>query len=139
MAKMHRAFGTTADVGVVSFGADQKEAFEEQAKGMFSLMADLRQVKLSESFDLETSGADREGLLVAWLNELLFLYDTQGVFLREFEITEMGETRLKATVRGERIDPGRHTRKTEVKAVTWHMLEVAVTVGGFRTRVVYDI
>ncbi len=139
MAKMRRAFGTTADVGVVSFGADQKEAFEEQAKGMFSLMADLRQVKLGESFDLEASGPDRESLLVAWLNELLFLYDTRHVLIRKFEITEMGEKRLKATVRGERIDPARHILKTEVKAVTWHMLEAAVTVDGFRTRVVYDI
>lgn len=132
-------FGTTADVGVESAGKDLKEAFGEQAAGMFSIMTDLEAVEPKLAFDVEATGNDLESLLVAWLNELLFIYDTKKVFLGDFEITAFEEDRLKAEVRGEEIDPSRHTLKTEVKAVTYHMLEVRQADGGYVTRVVYDI
>jgi len=139
MAKWHRAFGTTADVGVNSSGDSMKEAFEAQAAGMFSLMTDLRRVRSVDEFTVEAGGADAGGLLVAWLNELLYLYETKRVFLRTFEIKTLTGRKLKAVVYGERIDPARHLKKTEVKAVTYHMLEAGETEDGFATRVVYDI
>ena len=134
-----KLFGTTADVGVESAGKDLKEAFEEQAAGMFSIMTDLEAVEPRLSFDVEATGNDLESLLVAWLNELLFIYDVKKVFLRSFEIKSFEEGRLKAGVRGEEIDPARHPLKTEVKAVTYHMLDVRQSDGGYVTRVVYDI
>ena len=132
-------FGTTADVGVESAGKDLKEAFEEQAAGMFSIMTDLESVEPRLSFDVEATGNDLGSLLVAWLNELLFIYDAKKIFLRSFEIISFEEGRLKAEVKGEEIDPSRHPLKTEVKAVTYHMLEVRQADGGYVTRVVYDI
>jgi SHS2 domain-containing protein len=139
MAKKYRVFGTTADVGVVSSGKDLKEAFENQAAGMFSIMTDMRHVRPVQAFHVEAEGKDPEGLLIAWLNELLFLCDTGRVFLKGFEITYMEHLKLKANAYGEGIDPGRHVVKTEVKAVTYHRLEVRRTRKGVRTRVVYDI
>lgn len=135
----YRKFGTTADVGVVSFGRDMKEAFERQAAGMFSVMTDTRGVRPVSSMDVEARGGDYESLLVAWLDELLFLRDTKDVMLRRFEIQALEGFSLKATVYGEEIDFARHVLKAEVKAVTYHMLSVEVVAGGVRTRVVYDI
>ncbi len=134
-----KLFGTTADVGVESAGKDIREAFEDQAAGMFSIMTDLDAVGPKLGFDIEATGSDLESLLVAWLNELLFIYDAKKVFLGNFKITAFEEDRLKAEVRGEEIDPARHALKTEVKAVTYHMLEVRQADGGYVTRVVYDI
>lgn len=134
-----KLFGTTADVGVESAGKDLKEAFEEQAAGMFSIMTDLESVEPKISFDVEATGNDLESLLVAWLNELLFIYDAKKVFLGSFDIKSFEEGRVKAEVRGEEIDPARHPLKTEVKAVTYHMLEVRQSDDGYVTRVVYDI
>ena len=134
-----KLFGTTADVGVESAGKDLKQAFEEQAAGMFSIMTDLESVEPKISFDVEATGNDLESLLVAWLNELLFIYDAKKVFLGSFDIKSFEEGRVKAEVRGEEIDPARHPLKTEVKAVTYHMLEVRQSDGGYATRVVYDI
>jgi len=135
----YRKFGTTADVGVVSFGADVKDAFARQAAGMFSGMTDMRLVRPAVSFPVEAAGEDYESLLVAWLNELLFLRDTKDVLLCRFEIGSIDGTRLKAVVHGEYMDDTRHVRKAEVKAVTYHMLSVEEAPGGVKTRVVYDI
>ncbi|MBI5191016.1 MAG: archease [Nitrospirae bacterium] len=135
----YRKFGTTADVGVVSFGKDMKDAFERQAAGMFSVMTEMRGVRPILSFDVEAEGGDYESLLVAWLNELLYLRDTKDVLLCRFEINQLDGFRLKAAVCGEAMDEARHVNKSEVKAVTYHMLLVEQTADGVKTRVVYDI
>ena len=138
-SKAYRIFGTTADVGVVSRGTGLIPAFEGQAAGMIAVMTDMRRVRATEGFTVEAEGPDLPGLLVSWLEELHFLFDTKGVLLKEFRITRLTGLRLKATVRGEAIDPNRHVMKTPIKAVTYHMLEVKETGEGVTTRVVYDI
>ena len=139
MSRRYEIFGTTADVGVTSHGSTLPEAFEAQAQGMFDVMAELDRVQAKEEFTVEADGADDEVLLVAFLNELLFLFDAKRVLLREFHITETGGGKLKAAVKGEAIDLTRHVIKTPVKAVTYHMLKVERTPEGYRTVVVYDI
>lgn len=135
----YRHFGTTADVGVTSYGESLKEAFENQAAGMFSIMVDLRGVREKLSFDIEAQASDLEGLLIAWLDELLFVSETKRVFLKRFEVVSIVETKLRAKAYGEEINPARHVLKTDVKAVTYHMLEVRREPGCVTTRVVYDI
>ena len=139
MGRRYRVFGTTADVGVVSRGQDIKEAFENQAAGMFSVMVDLRTVATGLSFSVKASGHDNESLLASFLEELLYLFDTKNVFLKEFRITKFDSHTLTAEAKGEDIDPQRHIIKTMVKAVTYHMLKVDVSPGIVRTTVVYDI
>jgi SHS2 domain-containing protein len=139
MAKRYRIFGTTADLGVISWGKDLKEAFENQAAGMFAAMVDLRGVRPRQRLTLETKGIDDERLLFKFLGELLFIFDAKRMFLRRFEITSMGKGGLKAEVLGEPVDLTRHTVRTPIKAVTYHMLAVKRIDGGYSTRVIYDI
>lgn len=139
MEKRYRIFGTTADVGVKSSGRNMKEAFENQATGMFSIMVDLRTVTAGPSFNVKASGHDNESLLASFLEELLYISDTKQVFLKEFRITKLDGRTLSAEAKGEDIDPRRHIIKTQVKAVTYHMLKVDVSPGMVSTTVVYDI
>ncbi len=132
-------FGTTADVGVTSRGRDLREAFENQAAGMFSVMVDLRTVAAVQSFRVKASGHDNESLLASFLEELLYLFDTKQVFLKEFQITGLNGFTLTAEAKGEDMDPQRHIIKTPIKAVTYHMLKVEDSPGTVRTTVVYDI
>ena len=139
MGHRYRIFGTTADVGVVSRGRDLQEAFENQAAGMFSVMVDLRTVTTGRSFKVKAVGHDNESLLASFLEELLFIYDTKQVFLKQFRITRLDGHTLTAEAKGEDINPRRHIIKTPVKAVTYHMLNVEVLPGTVKTTVVYDI
>jgi len=139
MGRLYRVFGTTADVGVTSIGRDLKEAFENQAAGMFSVMVDLRTVAAVQSFSVKATGHDNESLLASFLEELLYIFDTKQVFLKEFQITRLDGHMLAAEAKGEGIDSQRHIIKTPIKAVTYHMLKVEVSPEKVSTTVVYDI
>jgi SHS2 domain-containing protein len=114
----------TADVGIIAYGKDLKEAFANAAYGMFSLIADLDGVSERISREVNVESSDQEALLVDWLNELLYIFDVDRIIFKRFEITDLNRNRLKAKVYGERIDNSRHQLRTAVKAATYHMLKI---------------
>jgi len=63
----------------------------------------------------------------------------EGYLLREFNIEEISKKGLKAKVRGEKLDLSRHTLKTEIKAVTYHQLEVKKTAKGWEAQIIFDV
>jgi SHS2 domain-containing protein len=128
----------TADVGIVAYGADVKEAFANAARGMFSLIVEAGSVRETAHRDIEVTAPDEESLLVTWLNELIYLFDVENVLFSRFEIIELDATRLKARAYGEPVDDTRHMLKTGIKAATYHMVEVDRSKGG-RVQVLFDI
>ena len=138
MAKDFEFIEHTADVGIMAYGADVREAFVNAARGMFSLMVELGTINEVGHRDIEVDAPDVESLLAAWLNELICLFDAENVLFSRFEITEFGETYLRARAYGESVDSSRHKLKIGIKAATYHMLEVDQSDGG-RVRVLFDI
>jgi SHS2 domain-containing protein len=128
----------TADVGIIAYGADMKQAFANAAKGLFSLITDLNDVKEVLHRDAELTATDEESLLVEWLNELIYRFDTERIIFKRFEIIQLDNTRLKARGYGEKVDKSRHRLKTGVKAATYHMLKVERGDGG-KVQVLFDI
>ncbi len=128
----------TADAGIVAYGVGLKEAFANAAYGMFSLMADLDKVDEDFRRTIEVEAEDREELVVAWLNELLYLLDVERVILKRFDITQLSDTRLKAEVFGDRIDRSRHILQAGIKAATHHTLDIRKN-DGYSIRVIFDV
>lgn len=129
----------TADIGIIAYGIDMREAFANAAYGMFSLMADLRQVREETSRYVEAEAGDRESLVVSWLNELLYLFDVERIIFRRFDILELTDTRLKADAYGEKADASRHRLRGGIKAATYHTLKVAKYPGRCHVRVIFDV
>lgn len=113
----------TADVLVRAGGKDMEEAFANAAYALFDTMCDASAVEPLGVKKVELEAPDLEQLLVDWLSRLLFLCDVDDMLFSDFEVRITG-TKLKARVRGERLDPDKHHLKTDVKAITYHMLEV---------------
>jgi len=132
-------FDHTADVGIVGRGATLGEAFANAAKAMFSLMVDLDRIEPREERRIEVEADDREGLLVAWLAELLYVSEVDNLVFNRFDVDEISDTRVVAHAHGEPLDLDRHNPKLMIKAVTRHMLEVASVAGGYQVRVILDI
>jgi len=84
-------------------------------------------------------GKDREALLVAWLSELLYLFEVEGFLPVEYEIGNLGDQQLEAKVRGDILDPARHSVKGLVKAATYHLVEVKEVDGRWQVQVVLDV
>ena len=124
---MKRAFEIidhTADIGIIAYGADIKQLFSNAALALFSLITDPQSIEGKSRYDLEVNSEDRDGLLVEWLNELIYLFDAKQILLNRFEIESLTDDRLQATCYGEEFNPSRHRMKMGVKAATYHMLKL---------------
>jgi SHS2 domain-containing protein len=134
-----RSFPTTADVGLAASAPTVSGLFEALGVGLFALMTDLRKVRPLEERVVSASAPDPEGLVVAYLTELINLEQDDGFVGRAIEARAIGRppTAILATVRGERLDEARHVRRKEVKAVTLHRLTVGLDPP--RARVILDI
>jgi SHS2 domain-containing protein len=129
----------TADIGIVAYGTDIKQVFANAALGLFNLMADLDDFKEDVQRELELSAEDVEVLLVEWLNELIYIFDVEHIIFKRFEIERLTSTQIKARCFGEKIKPGQHKLKREIKAATYHMLRISKEDGGYKVQVIFDI
>jgi SHS2 domain-containing protein len=77
--------------------------------------------------------------MVDWLSELLYLHDVEMLLFRGFKVDSIGEDGLKATVKGEPFQEGVHAIKTEVKAVTYHRIEVRKENRKWRAQIIFDL
>ena len=114
----------TADIGLTAYGDTLAETFANAAFGLFSIIADLDNVRETESRSVEVGADDAQMLLVDWLNELIYLFDVERLLFKRFEISHFETSRLKANCFGERYDPSRHQVKLGVKAATYHRVQV---------------
>ncbi len=138
MEKEFEIINHTADVGIMAYGADIKQAFTNAARALFSLITELDDVEEVLYRDIELVAPDQESLLVEWLNELIYIFDTENIIFKRFDITKFSNTQLKARSYGERVDKSKHKIKIGVKAATYHMLKVERG-DGCKIQVLFDI
>jgi SHS2 domain-containing protein len=127
----------TADVGVKAYGNTVAEAFEHAAEGMFDIITDESTIDSVGEYKILLEAPDYEQLLVDWLSKLLFLNGAENLVFGKFEVT-ITENRLSACVFGEKYDIKKHKMGVEIKAVTYHMVQVHTTDPIF-VQVLFDI
>ena len=137
--RAYEVFEHTADVGIHAFGTTLPELFIHAAQGMESLMVVPEQVRELVTREIIVEGHDVVSLLIAWLNELVFLFDTEYLLFCEFEIDAFTETSLRGRASGEPYDAQRHDLSSTIKDVTWHEASVERTGDGYRARIIFDI
>lgn len=135
MRKRYQQLEHTADLALRIYGGDLRELFANAAYAMFRQLADLARLKATQHQHVEVEGSDGESLLVNWLNELLYLHETEGQVYTEFDIQELTTTCLKATVFGA------ETRDVHliIKAATYHNLAIRQSKDGYQATVVFDV
>ena len=114
----------TADIGLIAYGQDLAEAFSNAAYGLFSIITDLRRVRKVESRIVELQERSPEDLLFSWLNHLIYLFDTEQMLFKSWDVQEFDGLKIKSVCFGEKADPLRHDLKLGVKAATYYMLKV---------------
>jgi SHS2 domain-containing protein len=124
----------TADRALRVWGAELPDLFAGAARGMVGLMADLNCLQATRWRELRLEAPDRETLLVAWLNELLFLTEAEGLLFVEYRVKSVTETALVAWVGG---TPGEITG-AHFKAATFHNLELVHDGTGWSTLITFD-
>jgi SHS2 domain-containing protein len=138
----YAVFEHTADIGIEAWGASREEALAQAGRALFAVIAEPEGVEPRQTYQVRVEvapgSADSE-LLVEWLNELIFLFETRHCLLADFDVRLDGERRLVARVAGEPYDPGRHALHCGVKAATYHGAALQQVDGTWRARAILDL
>jgi SHS2 domain-containing protein len=137
--KKFSILGHPSDTGLAVYGKTIEELFENAALGMFSLITDLEQVAPKEEFKITSYGDDSESLLVACLNDFIFLHETKKVVLCRFELKTIGNNKAQFRCRGERFNPVKHNLLRSIKAATFNQLKISRDKAGYSAKVVFDV
>lgn len=126
------AMDHTADIGFRAWAPSLDDLFAVAAEAVMSLGVALAGVEPVSQRTVRVEGLDAEELLVAWLQELLYLWTAEGFVACRFRVKTAspgaqgtkGAWRLEGSIEGERWDPGKHEAYTDIKAVTYHDLRI---------------
>lgn len=153
----------TADTGICVTAPDLPTLFCRAAWGLFSVICDPTNVQPAQMETVELGADDLPALLVRWLSELNFRHITRHRLYAQFAVHELvgpglpaplqpappvlatdtsataAAAHLRAEIYGEPFVPGRHTLFTEIKAVTFHGLELKAVDGGWRAQIIFDL
>ncbi len=136
---MYETFDHTADVGLRIRSESLDGLFADAARGLFSvLVANLEAVQPLDEVSIDLGRDEYDMLLFDWLAELLYTFDVRKLLLSQFDV-HVGDDGLRATARGEPLDPARHLMAHEIKAITYHELKVEHTDDGWLAEVIVDI
>jgi len=102
------------------------EAFENAAISVVDTILDSKTVENKEIRKIEIKANDLKGLLYSWLEEIIILTITDGFVGRTFnvKITQDDTYHLLAKISGEEINFEKHHFKMEIKAPTYHLMEI---------------
>lgn len=129
----------SGDAGIRAYGETMEELFANAAMGMYSLITGIEDIREKRGITIDVESQTMDGLLVAWLNELIFRFDTYGFIGKKISIETLQDNRLRAGVSGEDFDPGRHEKRLLIKAATYHQLSIRKKDGLWVTNIIFDI
>jgi len=108
---------------VKAFGNTLEECFSNAGYALFDQTVDLSTVEPLNSFMIEVSGDHIEDRFYSFLSELLFLEDSEGLILCDLNVRFDGD-KVICNAKGEVLDRGKHRVRSEIKAVTYHMMNI---------------
>ena len=137
--KRYEQIPHTADIAAKIYGKTIPELFENAAYAMFDMMVDLKEVKDEEAVTLKVEAPDNETLLISWLNELLYYSYSHKILFYEFSVVSLEDNKLTAMAVGKSVGKEIKQINKEIKAATYHDLEIKKISKGYEVTVVFDV
>lgn len=126
-----------ADIKLKITADSVEELFIGALKGMAEILAlkeDLTKEKIEKR--IKVSSLDTSSLLVDFLSEVLTLSDIEDGVFNEIKIESLKENKIEAEITGFRVKKF----KEEIKAVTYHQLEIKINnQNQFEAEILFDI
>ena len=129
----------TADFGIHVFGSDPQKLFANAAHALFDMITEAVSLKTVETTSIRVFGEDWADLMVNWLRELLYLFNGDDKLVKQVRILSLSESELSASIQLDVFDPDRHVVKAEIKAVTYHQIQVFGGPDGWEAKIIFDV
>lgn len=137
----YRLIDHTADMAYVVEGVSFADLLQTATAALADIVLGVEHATLGESRELEVGGADREDVLVAWLNEVVVAFEDEGFLAWEARVQHADETSARGVLRGRTLDFDEEQPDRLIKAVTYHDLSVVEGLGGrpWSAQIVLDL
>jgi SHS2 domain-containing protein len=135
-------FDHTGDIGIDIDSPDLGSLFADAASAFSETIVDRESLPGAETLEMSLAAEAPDLLLVAWLSELLYRFETDGWLSHHADVIMSRSAQhwtVRARLAGGRIDPEHHEIRVLVKAVTYHALEVRAAGDRWHARVILDI
>jgi len=139
MDKPYTLLDHTADLRIRVTGSDMADLFQNAGLALFDLINRADRLGSSEAIEVAVTGEDPADLLVNFLRELLFLWTGNEKLVKMIDVLHISDTAISARVSTDRYRPERHEILHEIKAVTYHQIDVGHKTDGWEATVVFDV
>ncbi len=131
----------TAETTFVAYGENLNLLFKNAALALTEVMVDTSSIAKKVIWKIKLTSDNLEELLLRFLEEIIYLKDSQGLVFKTFNIHVINTrpVRLSGELGGEKIDSGKHKLRTDIKAVTHHMFELKKEQHFWKANVVVDV
>ena len=142
MTTRFRYLDHVTDAIIEAYGSSLDEAFENSAMGLVNTMIDLEQITPDQEYEIVAKGYDVKSLLYDWLEKVMLGLLIDNMALSDFKVKiseNNGNYFLKGIAKGEVLDLKKHHYKMEIKAVTYHEMEIKQTEDLITTRFLLNL
>ncbi len=139
MANHYTQLDHTADLRIRVTGSDISDLFKNAGLALFDLIAKSDRLESHEVIEVAATGDDPADLMVNFLRELLYLWTGDEKLVSMIHIMQLSNTAVSARVTTDRYAPERHEMLHEIKAVTYHQIDVRRARKGWEAIIVFDV
>lgn len=115
-----------SDSGFFVEAPSLQRLYIDSASALTDLMVKLDQISDEVKMTLSVEAENKEQLLVKWLNEILFLFEKHKFLSKRIVFNHFDGKKISASLFGEKYNPIKHGHVSEIKAVTYHQLELGM-------------
>jgi SHS2 domain-containing protein len=135
----YRLLNHTADLGMCVNGVSLKKLYENAGKALLEQLVILKQSSGGEKLSISLSAADHADLMVKWLSEILYIFNGENLVVEDIRVKSIRENHINSTLTITPFTPDKHDLIREIKAVTYHQIEVKKENNLWITRVIFDL
>ncbi|KWT86062.1 archease [Candidatus Magnetominusculus xianensis] len=129
----------SGDLGIKVLAANLEDVFSTAAIGLYSLTTGIDSIEPLTTVQVNVTEDSVERLLVAWLNELIYLLDTNGFIGKQVTLMSLDDRHISAEIIGESFNPEKHDSGFLIKAATYHKLRLDKSDPGWSAEIIFDI
>ena len=139
----HRFLEHTTDAYIEAWGPTLERAFAQAAEGLYETMVNLETIDSTQEERVQVEGHDKKELLYNWLEQLLLEFDIKQMVYASYDVSIRSGTPtlflLGGKLKGEKYNRQKHGAKTEIKGVTYHLMEIQENTREIRVRFILDL
>jgi SHS2 domain-containing protein len=129
----------TADLGIRVFGKDERQLYNHAGLALFDLIVHPGPPKKGKIRRISVQGMDWPDLMAAWLRELLYLWSGKEILVQNIDIKVIKPFMIEANLECLHFDPIHHEIRHDIKAVTYHGLDVKQEKKGWTSTIIFDV